>query len=297
MIEEQFSPIEGFNIGSDLYIFDIEGDIGTDDNPFSQDVELTLEFDDDLINPTLAYWDEETGEWIPIDSDILDSDHLSAEFGNLEDLTLCILDDVSTQVTEEIDASTGGTVENALEDVVIILDIPAGAIKEDVEVSITQVTVTEHIDKMTSKEGKFKIDGKIYDFRATTTEDGKLIGTVDNPFSEPVTITLECSPGTENPTIAWFNPETGTWEEVETVRIDDTHVAASVYHFSKWAVVEEVVEEEIVEVEPEVIEEVLEEEEEPEVEEKAEIAKEVPERNAFAQFFVNIWRWIINLFE
>ncbi len=26
------------------------------------------------------------------------------------------------------------------------------------------------------------------------------------------------------------------WEEIATVRIDATHVSASVYHFSKWAV-------------------------------------------------------------
>ena len=280
-----------YNIGSDIYKFDIEGDIGTDDSPFSKEVELTLEYDEDIINPTLACWDEESEQWVTLDSSIIDPNHLSASFNSLEDLTLCILDDVSTQVVEVIDASIGGIVENVLEDVTITLDILAGAVDEDIEVAITQVTVTENIDKMTSEEGKFEIDGKIYDFRAITTEDGTKVGTVDNPFGEPVTITLECSSGTENPTIAWFNPETGMWEEVETGRIDDTHVAASVYHFSKWAVLEPIPAEEIVEAEPETTEEVA--------EEKVEI-EEVqgqPERNAFVQFFVNAWRWIINLFE
>jgi len=284
-----------YNIGSDIYEFDIEGEIGTDDSPFSKDVELTLEYDEDIINPTLAYWDEESEQWVTFDSIIIDPNHLSASFNSLEDLTLCILDDVSTQVVEVIDASAGGTVENVLEDVTITLDIPAGAVDEDIEVAITQVTVTEHIDKMTSKEGKFKIDGKIYDFRAITTEDGTKVGTVDNPFSEPVTITLECSPGTENPTIAWFNPETGTWEEVETVRIDDTHVVASVYHFSKWAVLEVLEAEEVIVEEVEKLAEEIEEEVIEPAKEKVE--EKTPERNAFVQFFVNIWRWIINLFE
>jgi len=291
VIREKYTLKEDFEIRSDLYMVDIEGDIGTEDNPFSKDVELALEFDEDLINPAMAYWDREVEEWVILDSDILDSNHLVASFDNLEGLILCVLDDMSTRVREEINAETGGTVVNELEDITIILDIPADAIEEDIEVAITEVIVTEYIEKMTTQEGKFKIDGKIYDFKALTIEDGEKIGTIDNPFGQPITITLECSADAENPVIAWFNPKTGQWEEVETVRIDDTHVQATIYHFSKWAVLEAV-------SATELVAEVAENVGETEVAEDIIVgAEEESTENSFIQIFMNILNKILNLFK
>ena len=235
-------PIVNFRLRQAMYMFDGQGVLVTgqteieisEADPLGGETGVQIDFTEDWVNPVLVYWDAEAGELVTVDDVTYLYNQLSADFKDLSGMSLAIIDDISTQVSGIIYDVLGGTVENAEG---ITLDIPADSINEDIEVSITEVTITGGIlNELARKQGMFIIDGKIYNFRATRISDGTRVGTPDDPFDEPVTIILEVAEGAENPVISWFNFETGLWEEMLTIRVDATHVSVEVDHFSKWAV-------------------------------------------------------------
>ncbi len=238
-------PTSDFRLRQAMYMFDGQGELitGQDEavvkraGPEAEEATVgIMDLSGDWINPMLAWWDEDAGELVTVEDAIYSYNGLSADFESLRYMSLAIIDDISTRVSEIIYDDAGGTVKTAAGELALILDIPAGSAGDDIEVYITEVKFKDHLEAIAGTQGKLIIDGQIYDFRAVRISDGSRVGTVGDPFDGPVTITLEVPEGSENPTISWFNYEMGLWEEIETVRVDATHISADIYHFSKWAV-------------------------------------------------------------
>ena len=83
------------------------------------------------------------------------------------------------------------------------------------------------------------VDGKVYDFKAVS-EEGLQFGTLENPFEANASVVFEVSPDAQGPTIARFaSGWSCTWEEIETVWIDDTHIGADTSQSGKFAVLYE----------------------------------------------------------
>jgi len=283
------NPIREYVLGSDLYIFDLEEKNGTEDFKFQQDIEITLEFDWELINPTLAYWDETPGEWVTMDDTIIDCNHLTASFDDIKDKKLCVLGDISNQVREDIVPETGGLLEYRSDNIKRAeLNVPEGAVDNDILISLTEVYRRDYMEEVCTREG-YRIDGKIYDLRSRHTgqsTDGLIdYGAFTSPFLKPVVITLECSIDSICPKIAYFVCDECCvgWEIVPTKRINESYVRAYIYHLSKWAVLESI-SEDIAEAR---------------IDDEEIIESTTDEKitgNGFIQFFINIWDFIKQLF-
>ena len=283
------NPIKEYVLGSNLYIFNLEEKNGMEDFKFYQDIEVTLEFDWDLINPTLAYWDENSREWVSKDSVIIDCNHLTANFDDLEDKKLCVLGDISTQVKEEITPEIGGLLEyrsNNIKRAELI--VPKGAVDNNIVMSVAEVYKKDFIEEISMLEG-YRIDGKIYDLRSQDTTNLIDYGTFTSPFLKPIVLTLECSKDAICPKIAYFvcTECYQGWEIVPTKRISNTYVRAYIYHLSKWAVLDNIPEgraEGRIDDE-EITETMIEEEADGKITE-----------NWFILFFKNIWDFIKSIF-
>ena len=149
-------------------------------------------------------------------------------------MALAVIDDISTRASWIIYDDVGGRVEYTANEPLMTLDIPEASIGDDIVVYITEVTFKEHLVAIAESQGLFLINGKMYDIRAVRVSDGTRVGTIDDPFEGPVIITFEVSPDAESPVISWLDHEMGLWEEIKTVRADDTHVAVEVLLDKKY---------------------------------------------------------------
>jgi hypothetical protein len=284
------NPVREYVLGSDLYIFDMEA---TDGFVFKAEINITLEFDWELINPTLAYWDEGEEEWISHDSQTVDCNHLRFSTDDIKGRKFCILGDISTRILEEADPEEGGAAEYMDGGIKKAeLAIPGEAVGNDIIFSIAKIYENDYMENICLGDG-YIIDGNIYDMRSAAAgyadEEGAIdYGSFTDPFLRPAVLTLECSPDALCPKIAYFICDECCvgWEIVPTKRISDTYVRAYVYHLSKWAVLETV---------PDTVLETAAEEA---VEEKTAVVEEEKdsEESSFILFFRNIWRKIRDFF-
>lgn len=105
------------------------------------------------------------------------------------------------------------------------LDIPKGALKKNVNITIEKVNSDE-----VAVTGTFKLAGEIYEF-----------GPSGQQFDKPVTIILEYDPeklaAGEVPIICVYDPATKSWINLGGVVNEATHtVMIQVTHFTKYAV-------------------------------------------------------------
>jgi len=243
------NPVHEYVLGSDLYIFDMEA---ADDFVFKAEIDITLEFDWELINPTLVYWDEGGEEWISHDSQTVDCNHLRFSTDDIKGRKFCILGDISTMIVEEADPEEGGAAEYLDGGIKKAeLAIPGEAVENDIIFSIAEIYENDYMVDICLGDG-YVIDGKIYDIRSAADREGFVdFGSFSDPFLRPAVLTLECSPDAHCPKIAYFICDECCvgWEIVPTKRISDTYVRAYVYHLSKWAVLETAPGEEMVALE------------------------------------------------
>jgi hypothetical protein len=280
------NPVHEYVLGSDLYIFDMEA---AGDFVFKAEIDITLEFDWELINPTLVYWDEAGEEWVSYDSQAADCNHLKFKTDDIKGKKFCILGDISTMIVEEADPEEGGLAEYMDGGIKRAeLAIPGKAVEDGIFFSIAEIYENDYMEDICLSEG-YAIDGNIYDLRSGAVEEASVnYGSFAGPFLRPAVLTMECSPDACCPKIAYFICDECClgWEIVPTKRISDTYVRAYVYHLSKWAVLETAPGQERGSAAEEA------------VEEDAALVEEEKDsgESGFILFFRNIWRKIRDFF-
>ncbi|HHW39569.1 MAG TPA: hypothetical protein GXX19_00155 [Syntrophomonadaceae bacterium] len=122
-------------------------------------------------------------------------------------------------------SSRGGTVEgNGL-----IVNIPPGAVNGEVNIVLSKV---EDLSGLALMEGA-KLLSSVFEVNKDDGQD----------FEKPVTLTLDFDPSRFDPNmydigIFWLDEKTGTWRELENIRVDlaSGKVSGDVKHFTKFAV-------------------------------------------------------------
>jgi len=147
-------------------------------------------------------------------------------------------------VTETVPADTGGTVTAG--DVQVV--IPAGAISEDVEVTVsaTEVVTDAELDALGLPDPPVAPAGAtvitaIFSLEALAA-DGTVFD-VNNPFDAPVTINLDIPAETlaeaggnlDSIFLGFFNTSTGAWQLVPCT-VSGGQLSCQVSHFSLWGV-------------------------------------------------------------
>ena len=146
-------------------------------------------------------------------------------------------------VVETIDSDTGGTVNAGSVEVAF----PPGAVPVDVEVTVTEPSIVTDDDLAdlglpdppATPLGTTVITA-VFSLEAVGP-DGTPFDQ-NNPFDEPVTLTLDVPPETlaaaggdlDNVVLAFFNTATGNWQTVGC-SASGTQLSCEVDHFSIWA--------------------------------------------------------------
>lgn len=146
-------------------------------------------------------------------------------------------------VVETIDGNTGGTVDAGTVEVTF----PPGAVPDDVEVAVTEPSIVTDDDLAdlglpdppTTPAGATVITA-VFSLEAVGP-DGTPFDQ-NNPFDQPVTLTLDVPPETlaaaggdlDNVVLAFFNTATGNWQTVSCSPAG-TQLSCEVDHFSIWA--------------------------------------------------------------
>ncbi len=290
------NPVHEYVLGSDLYIFDMEA---ADDFVFKAEIDITLEFDWELINPTLVYWDEGEEEWISYDSQAVDCNHLRFSTDDIKGRKFCIMGDISTMIVEEAGQEEGGTagyMDGSTKKAELV--IPGQAVGNDIIFSIAEIYENDYMENICLGEG-YVIDGEIYDMRSAADGEGLIdFGSFGDPFLRPAVLTMECSPDALCPKIAYFICDECCvgWEIVPTKRISDTYVRAYVYHLSKWAVLETAPDTVMETAAGEAVEEKTAAVEEEKEQAAAALQEEEKIESGFVLFFRNLWRNIREFF-